>query len=95
MATATERWDQLIEAINVEPPRDEVYKEDVQASADLYKRAMQALNAELVAALEAVQWIPLGNRKVCPNCGRRWDQGHAPTCKVAAALAKAKELSEK
>jgi len=46
--------------------------------------------ADLVAALEAVEWVPLGNRRVCPNCGRPWDQGHAPTCKLAAALAKAK-----
>ena len=53
---------------------------------------LQALNCEVVAALEAVEWIPLANRRVCPNCGRRWDQGHAPTCKLAAALAKAKVM---
>ena len=50
----TERWNQLIVAINAEPPRDEVYRNDVLASADLYKRATETVSRELVAALE--QW---------------------------------------
>ena len=54
------------------------------------RRRLQAINADLLAALKAVEWVPLGNRRVCPNCGRRWDQGHAPTCKLDAALAKVK-----
>ena len=62
----------------------------LQEVGDLIVRAVNC-HEELVAALKAVEWIPLANRRVCPNCSRRWDQGHAPTCKLAAALAKAKE----
>ena len=57
---------------------------------------VRAVNAhdKLVAALEAVEWGAAdgyGDPK-CPCCGvREFGNDHAPTCQLAAALAKAKE----
>ena len=64
---------------------------------------MKAINADLLAALKAVEWVAFEDREwsvtdyQCPTCGgteprtARDDKGgHAPDCQLAAALAKAK-----
>ena len=51
----------------------------------------------LVAALEAVEWIPgtcgygTSPYKVCPTCDELQVNGHYRICQLAAALAKAKQ----
>ena len=53
---------------------------------------------DLVAALVAVEWQYVAgsqNGSFCPSCWASKTLGHAPKCQLAAALAKAKELSEK
>ena len=48
-------------------------------------------NAELLEALEAVEWTKLdwGGNKVCPWCGNGKIQGHHIDCKRQRAIAKA------
>ena len=49
-------------------------------------------HADLVAALEAVEWVYDGahNNKFCPTCAYEITHGHAKDCQLAAALAKAR-----
>ena len=54
---------------------------------------LEALNADLVAALKAVEWQYVAgsqNGSFCPSCWASKTLGHAPKCQLAAALAKAK-----
>lgn len=51
--------------------------------------ALQADNAELVAALESVEWTKLGEMpegKHCCYCGALEKHGHVTGCKVATSL---------
>jgi len=56
---------------------------------------LQREKAELVAALEAVEWVCDAGLWYCPCCKQQRTKGHKTDCQLAAALAKAKELSEK
>jgi hypothetical protein len=45
----------------------------------------------LLAALEAVEWVPMEYRESCPWChADPGSGGHAPDCQRQAAIAKAK-----
>jgi hypothetical protein len=46
---------------------------------------------DLLAALEAVEWVPMEYRESCPWChADPGSGGHAPDCQRQAAIAKAK-----
>jgi len=48
------------------------------------------VNADLVAALEAVEWVCDAGLWYCPCCKQQRTKGHKTDCQLAAALAKAK-----
>ena len=51
---------------------------------------LEALNADLVAALVAVEWVCDAGLWYCPCCKQQRTKGHKTNCQLAAALAKAK-----
>ena len=51
---------------------------------------LQREKAELVAALEAVEWVCDAGLWYCPCCKQQRTKGHKTDCQLAAALAKAK-----
>ena len=67
--------------------------ENTEANAALIVRSVNA-HADLVAALEAVEWQGHGRGFVlCPSCAQDEISGHTDKCQLAAALAKAKETA--
>jgi len=60
-------------------------------------RYLEAINRELVAALEVVEWAVQPNVRwppgeaVCSVCWQRKQDGHKPDCQLSIALAKAKK----
>ena len=58
-------------------------------------RYLEAINRELVAALEVVEWAPNvrwpPGEAVCSVCWQRKQVGHKPDCQLSIALAKAKK----
>jgi hypothetical protein len=52
---------------------------------------LAAAAPDLLAALEAVEWVPMEYRESCPWChADPGSGGHAPDCQRQAAIAKAK-----
>jgi len=51
---------------------------------------LQREKAELVAALEAVEWVCDAGLWYCPCCKQQRTKGHKTDCQLAAALQKAK-----
>jgi len=64
----------------------------IMAQQDTIKE-LQAVNAELLAALEAVEFVEGKDLIRCPWCEGRWLWGHAPDCQRQAAIARAKEAA--
>ena len=52
--------------------------------------SLRAINADLLAALKAAEWICDAGLWYCPRCKQQRAKGHMPDCQLAAALAKAK-----
>ena len=56
-------------------------------------RELEQVNAELVEVLDGVEWnCGLDVAPECSWCKSPQSHGHAPDCRLAAALAKAREV---
>ena len=51
---------------------------------------VRKVNADLLAALKATEWICDAGLWYCPRCKQQRAKGHMPDCQLAAALAKAR-----
>lgn len=62
-----------------------------QVFLDKFHRLMEQ-RTTLLAALEAVEWTgAVDGGTVCPWCGERKYNGHAPDCPRQAAIARARD----
>jgi len=66
-----------------------LYRAERDANRPFIVKAVNCY-ADLVAALEAVEWICDAGLWYCPFCKRQRKDGHGDGCQLAAALAKAK-----
>jgi len=48
------------------------------------------INAEMLEALEAVEWVSRWHDTICPWCEHSPKEGHAPDCRRQLAIAKAR-----
>ena len=74
---------------------DQLHKEIEGKNIALAKRLewirkVEAINADLLAALKAVEWVCDAGLWYCPCCKQQRTKGHKTDCQLAAALAKAK-----
>jgi len=69
---------------------NDVYPIPALLSAAGERDALKVELAEARAVLTEVEWDYDEAGRVCRNCGNYRDEGHAPDCSLAAALAKVK-----
>ena len=73
---------------SVQPCGISVETAELEAVATLFAAA-----PDLLAALEAVEWIPVDTKgivKVCPRCGNVEQMGHSSNCIIGNALKKSR-----
>lgn len=89
--TDTTDWKAEAERLRAELYLAERNQAQLQAQRETELCKVRAELAQVREVLQSMEWMFLtdipSDPYVCPHCGASQDEGHAPDCKLSAALA--------